>query len=250
MRMNDQRIIKFPNRPASGRKQFGLIALAIILAFSITLAGAFVWDGIAQDIETISGAPRVIDGDTIDVDGQRIRIHGIDAPESAQNCARDGVTWLCGQEAGARLRALVRGAQVKCEAIDKDRYGRIVGKCFANGADVGAEMVSEGLALAYRQYSTDYVQAEASAKAAQRGMWAGEFVEPWNWRRGDRLTRTPANDNNGCNIKGNISRSGDRIYHMPGGAYYGRTRIDQSKGERMFCSEAEAKEAGWRRSSK
>lgn len=243
-------IIKLRKRAISGRKLLVLISLASILAFSLTLAGAFVWDGVAQDSETISGAPRVIDGDTIDVDAQRIRIHGIDAPESAQNCARGGVTWLCGQEAGARLRALVRGLNVECRAVDKDRYGRIVGKCYADGADVGAVMVSEGLALAYRQYSTDYVQAEASAKAARRGMWAGEFVEPWNWRRGDRLTRAPANDNAACNIKGNISRSGERIYHVPGGAYYGRTRIDQSKGERMFCSESEAREAGWRRSSR
>ena len=76
------------------------------------------------------------------------------------------------------MRALVRGSEVKCEAIDTDRYGRIVGKCFANGRDVGEALVMDDLALAYRQYSTDYIQVEASAKAARRGLWAGEFVAP------------------------------------------------------------------------
>ena len=82
--------------------------------------------------------------------------------------------------------------------------------------------------------------------AARRGIWAGEFVKPWEWRRGKRLA---ANDNavGQCRIKGNISRSGERIYHVPGGQYYDRTKINPSKGEQWFCSEAEAIAAGWRR---
>jgi endonuclease YncB( thermonuclease family) len=247
---NRRNIIEFPKRSVSGRKLFGLISLASILVFFLTLAGAFVWDGIAQDGIATSGTAHVIDGDTIDIGDRRIRIHGIDAPEVRQTCVRDEVTWLCGQEAGQRLRTLVRGSKVTCEGIDQDRYGRIVAKCFAGGRDVGEVMVSEGLALAYRQYSIDYVEAEAAAKATRRGIWSGQFVEPWDWRRGRRLTAAPANDNAACEIKGNISRSGERIYHVPGGAYYGRTKIDQSKGERMFCSETEARAAGWRRSKR
>lgn len=191
---------------------------------------------------------RVIDGDTLDVSGQRIRIHGIDAPESHQTCQRGGIEWLCGQEASKRMRTLVGGSQVKCEAIDKDRYGRIIGKCFAGGIDVGEALVLDGLALAYRRYSKDYIGAEASAKAAGRGLWAGQFIEPWDWRRGKRLTKAPANDNTACNIKGNIGKGGERIYHMPSGAYYSRTKIDISKGERYFCSEDEAIKSGWRKS--
>ncbi len=107
-------------------------------------------------------------------------------------------------------------------------------------------MVWEGLALAYRRYSLDYTGQEADARAARRGIWASEFVKPWDWRRGKRIA---ANDNapDQCRIKGNISRSGERIYHVPGGQYYGRTKIDSSKGERWFCSEAEATAAGWRK---
>ncbi len=248
-RMGDRdNIIGYPKRVTSGRRLFGFIALTCVLVFSLTLAGAFLSDGIAQDGTALSGLPHVIDGDSINIGDQRIRIHGIDAPEGRQTCVRDGVTWLCGQEAGQRMRALVRGSEVRCEGIDQDRYGRIVAKCFAGGRDVGEAMVFEGMALAYRQYSTDYVQAEAMAKAARRGLWSGQFVEPWDWRRGKRLATASANDNAACDIKGNISRSGERIYHVPGGAYYGRTKIDRSKGKRMFCSEAEAREAGWRKS--
>ena len=123
-------------------------------------------------------------------------------------------------------------------------------------------MVAQGWALAYRRFSDDYVAQEGKAKEARLGMWQGKFVVPWDWRRGDRLTAksiTPngepakgrANDNTAgpCLIKGNISSRGERIYHVPGGAYYSRTKISPSKGKRFFCSEAEAEAAGWRRAS-
>ncbi len=76
---------------------------------------------------------------------------------------------------------------VTCEDLGRDRYKRIIGKCTVAGEDMGAWMVSEGLALAYRRYSLDYVDEEAEARAARRGIWAGEFVKPWEWRRGKRL---------------------------------------------------------------
>ena len=78
----------------------------------------------------------------------------------------------------------------------------------------------------------------------------GQFVAPWDWRRGKRLKAANYNEAGKCLIKGNIGRNGVRIHHIPGGAYYNRTRIDQQKGERWFCSEAEAREAGWRRSKR
>ena len=134
----------------------------------------------------VSGPFRVIDGDTLEIDGTRIRLHGIDAPETRQTCQRDEIDWLCGQEASKALRDYVGGADLRCERLDTDRYGRMVAKCFTpNGNDIGEWMVRNGWALAYQQYSKDYVGKEAEAKAAERGLWAGEFVEPWNWRRGD-----------------------------------------------------------------
>jgi endonuclease YncB( thermonuclease family) len=196
------------------------------------------------------GVVRVIDGDTIDLTGKRVRLHGIDTPESKQTCQREGVSWLCGAEATKTLKELIDGSEVTCAERDKDRYGRIVAVCHANGRDLNAAMVLSGMALAYRKYSNDYTDHEASAKAARRGLWAGQFVPPWDWRRGKRLVSnaTAANGTpDACQIKGNIGSKGDRVYHMPSGRWYDRTVITASKGERWFCSEEQARGAGWRR---
>ena len=104
--------------------------------------------------------------------------------------------------------------------------------------------------MPYRNCSTDYVSDETAVKAACRGVWRGEFVEPSRWRRGERLEAAAASNAGDCRIKGNISRKGTRIYHVPGGAFYARTRIDTAKGERWFCSEAQAQAAGWRRAKR
>jgi endonuclease YncB( thermonuclease family) len=110
----------------------------------------------ASDVESISGTPRIVDGDTLVIDGTRIRLHGIDAPEARQTCQRDGLDWLCGQEASKALREYVGEADLRCERLDTDRYGRMVAKCFMpDGTDLGEWMVSSGWALAYRRYSKD-----------------------------------------------------------------------------------------------
>ncbi len=194
----------------------------------------------------IAGVASVIDGDTIEVHGQRIRLHGIDAPESRQICRLDGKPWQCGKDAANALADKITRRPVTCEDLGRDRYKRIIGRCTVAGEDMGAWIVSHGLALAYRRYSLDYVDEEAEAQAARRGIWAGEFVKPWEWRRGKRLV---ANDNapGQCRLKGNINRKGERIYHMPGQQAYGVTRINPAKDERWFCSEAEAEAAGWRK---
>ncbi len=87
------------------------------------------------------------------------------------------------------MHDLVAGAQVSCEKKNTDRYGRIVATCSADGFDIGANMVHTGWALAYRRYSKRYVAIEEKVKAAGRGMWRGEFVPPWEWRRGKWLNR-------------------------------------------------------------
>ncbi len=195
----------------------------------------------------IVGRASVVDGDTIEVHGQRIRLFGIDAPESAQLCLADDRHWRCGQQAALALDERVAGRPVVCTEKDRDRYGRIVAVCRAGDLDLNAWLVAEGWALAYRRYSTDYLDEEATASTARKGIWRGTFVPPWDWRRGRRLEVT-ADKPGDCRIKGNISSKGERIYHVPGGRFYERTRIDASKGERWFCSEAEAEAAGWRRS--
>ncbi len=218
----------------------------------IVLSALLAWG--APAFADITGKPRVIDGDTIDIAGQRIRLYGIDTPESDQLCEADGKPWRCGQEATFALANIIGRTWVDCVERDRDRYGRIVAVCRVGGPkgqDLGAWMVSEGWALAYRKYSMDYVAAEDAARAAGRGLWRGKFTKPWEWgRRGKRLASEAASDSRPCPIKGNIGRKGTRIYHMPGGAYYGRTKINEAKGERCFQTEAEARVAGWRRSKR
>ena len=201
---------------------------------------------------TLSGPVRVLDGDTVDIGRTRVRLRGIDAPESRQSCVADGRIWPCGERATQALASRIGSRTVSCEERDRDRYGRSVGVCRAAGEDVNAWMVRQGWALAYRRYSRAYVADESAARDARRGMWRGDFVKPWDWRRGERLAgaRVPSKKASGesCRIKGNIGRNGSRIYHVPAGQFYERTRISIARGERWFCTEAEARAAGWRKS--
>ncbi len=135
----------------------------------------------------VVGTATVIDGDTIEVHGQRIRLHGIDAPESRQLCRLNSKPWQCGADATNALADKIARRPVTCEDLGRDRYKRMVARCTVAGEDLGAWMVSQGWALAYRRYSLDFVDEEAEAQAARRGIWAGEFVKPWEWRRGKRL---------------------------------------------------------------
>ena len=108
----------------------------------------------------ITGPARVIDGDTIDIEGQRIRLQGIDAPETFQTCIADDVAWHCGRHATAALVEFIDGSPVSCEGEDTDRYGRTIAVCYVRGADIEAWLVRNGWAIAYRKYSLDYVDEE------------------------------------------------------------------------------------------
>ena len=129
---------------------------------------------------------RLIDGDTLEWKGERIRLMGFDAPEMKQTCKRDGVTWLCGKEARKTLAEWIGGRDVDCEGDKRDRYGRLLAHCSVDGEDIGEWMVSRGLAVAYYRFSYEYQRAEHGAKSAKLGMWAGEFQKPWDWRKEQR----------------------------------------------------------------
>ncbi len=216
-----------------------ILALAVALTPAVALA-------------EISGPARVVDGDTLEVAGERIRLYAIDAPEKDQTCSLDGRAWACGIAAWGDLVQFTAGKEVVCEPRDTDRYGRTVAACTVDGTDLGDWLVRNGWAIAYYLYSYEYTRAEHHAKTNRLGLWAGEFVFPWDWRRGERLQAEAANDDApaDCLIKGNVSNSGERIYHVPGGAYYDHTKISPAKGERWFCSETEALAAGWRKSKR
>ena len=213
--------------------------------------------------ETLSGQARVVDGDTFIISSQRIRLNGIDAPETKQSCTRDGRRWACGKAATRAMRKLIGSNQVRCEVSGRDRYDRVIAACYAGSRDLQQQLVRQGLALAYRKYSTRYVPDEDAARAEGIGVWSGKFTEPWRWRRekrGKNRDRARSTDRGRspstsaptagtCLIKGNISQSG-HIYHVPGAENYDRTRINESRGERWFCSEADARAAGWRRAGR
>lgn len=163
-----------------GRSGFGVFPLAEKMRLAVALAMLFAFPALAD----VSGPARVVDGDTLDVAGVRVRLLGIDAPEGKQSCERNGVAWLCGQEAAKALRDLVGSSPLSCVEHDRDRYKRSVSVCkLPDGTDLGAFMVSNGHAVAYARYSKLYVEDEKKAREAKRGLWGGVFEMPWDWRR-------------------------------------------------------------------
>lgn len=128
------------------------------------------------------GPVRVVDGDTLHIGRDRIRLYGIDAPERAQSCARRGRSYPCGREAMLALRRLVGASRPRCAERDRDSYGRSVAVCTVAGRDLGQAMVASGWAVAYRRYASDYVGDEARARAARAGLWEGRFERPDLWR--------------------------------------------------------------------
>jgi len=199
------------------------------------------------EADTRSGRASVVDGDTIQIAGERIRIWGVDAPEARQTCTRGSETWRCGQQAALALSDWIGRRTTICHEQDRDRYDRSVATCAVAGEDMGEWLVSQGWAVEYTQFSDGrYRSAEASARAAGVGVHAGPFIAPWEWRRQQRSAPAPQVSPRDCNIKGNISRNGDRIYHTPGMRSYENTTINEADGERWFCNETEAEAAGWR----
>jgi endonuclease YncB( thermonuclease family) len=193
----------------------------------------------------LEGRAQVVDGDTIEIAGQRIRLEGIDAPEQAQTCTTaNAAPWACGKAATRALFELVGQETVACESVGNDKYGRILGLCFLDGEDINRYMVEAGYAWAFVKFSSKYVNEESAARTAKIGIWQGPARPAWEYRsQGWEVAESTAPK--GCAIKGNISAHG-QIYHLPWSPWYGKVTIDETKGERWFCSEDEAQVAGWR----
>jgi endonuclease YncB( thermonuclease family) len=214
----------------------------------------------------LSGPATAIDGDTIDMTGTRIRLLGIDAPESTQSCTRAGQPWACGQDATATLQEILARESLQCSTQGTDIYGRTLATCSTAIFDLGREMVRRGMALPTDDAPPEYAEAQGIARQLGYGLWSGEFEVPSAWRTANpRLAPQPVRaqltvraarpaprraaaerrftNAMGCAIKGNNSRYGDLIYHLPGQKYYNSTRP-----EALFCTESEAMAAGFRRS--
>lgn len=233
------------------------IASAALASFAAFAGGAS-----AQTSQEIFwGVAKAKDGDSLSVGAREVRLIGIDAPEFDQTCKRSGADWACGVEAADKLSRLATGKEVRCVSYGTDQYDRTLAKCSVGPVELNRTMVALGYAVAFTRYSTDYVSAEESARLAKRGVWSGTFQKPADFRAEERSQgrtqptqsapiRSPGARSNdwagrakaNCRIKGNRNRKGQWIYHVPGMPYY-----DQTRAEEIFCSEAEAQAAGYRR---
>jgi len=196
--------------------------------------------------EELRGEPSIVDGDTVVVSGEKIRLYGIDSPESKQTCTAKGKEWRCGEEATLALARLIKTRWITCIGDERGKYGRLIAVCYAGPVNLNATMVREGWALAYQQYSMTYVNEEHVAQDAGVGIWRGEFIKPWEWRKGKRPSVNAETQN--CKVKGNVNSKGESIFHVPDGQFYSQVKINPSEGDQCFQSEEEAIEAGFRRS--
>jgi endonuclease YncB( thermonuclease family) len=171
---------KLPRWHFPGARRFRPI-LAVLAAGAV--AGFAIWPRHESSAPKLAGFATIVDGDTIRIRGERIRLVGMDAPELHQTC-RDasGRGWSCGRSARERLAALVAGSAVTCRPSGHDRYGRTLAICTSGaGADLGGTLVREGLAVA--AYGNSYRVAELGARSSGRGLWGGEFERPQQWRK-------------------------------------------------------------------
>ncbi len=211
---------------------------------------------------------RIHDADTFWIGTTKIRLNGLDAPESDQVCldaARQQRP--CGADTRAKLIEHIGGRALECRFKDWDgRYKRAIMQCSVDGEDVNAWLVAQGLARVDPRFDQTYVPLEDAARREKRGWWAGAFIAPWDWRHSatqagpdgalavssaERETLwTPvsavAAPSPACIIKGNVNGRRQRYYFMPRAPAYDKVKMDPSKGKRWFCSEPEARAAGWR----
>jgi len=155
-----------------------LLLTALTLVFSLPIVTSASAD--------VFGRARIIDGDSLVIHEERIRLHGIDAPERRQTCLEEKKEWACGVESTDALERMIDEREIHCVGDKRDRYKRLIAVCYVGALNLNKQMVSEGWALAYRHHSKDYIPEENAANAAKLGMWRGEFIAPWDWRKKQR----------------------------------------------------------------
>lgn len=178
MRLRLRLVAVHDKRPGLLRGGLALIALALVCLPAIASA------------EPLIGRASVIDGDTIEVHGTRIRLAGIDAPESRQTCRVKATkeTIRCGQHAALWLADMIGTRPVTCATMGRDKYRRTLARCAVDGLDIGAAMVRNGWALPYMRPGKRYEVDESIARKAKAGLWATRFQKPWDWRRRNLAT--------------------------------------------------------------
>lgn len=164
------------DRRRSALRRLADLATSLALLAAVAVAAAYF---LKLGEETVAGGMRVSDGDSLRLGERRIRLKGIDAPELAQTCTRNGGEETCGRASRDHLLALIGGREVTCLGAQEDRFGRLLAQCECAGIDLNAAMVRDGWAFAYG----DYEREEAQARQARRGLWAYDIDNPRDWRR-------------------------------------------------------------------
>ncbi len=199
-------------------------------------------------------AVSVIDGDTLEFNGEIIQLYGIDAPELGQLCDDNGKPWPCGVEAALALRKLVTvsGQELHCSPWQggppqRTADGALIEVCQVGEQDLAQVMLHNGYGVAMPQSFPDYPEAEKDAKEASLGIWHSHFLLPWVWRATEDDPSKPKSAVRDCNVKGAIGPDGERIYYVPTDSEYKPLAIDPKRNERLFCSDEAARLAGWTR---
>lgn len=199
----------------------------------------------------ISGQATAISGDSMRVDGTLVRLEGVEAPAPAQPCYREnGRRWSCASASRSGLGKVVRGRQVTCAPSGQDQSGRILAHCVVDGTtDIATELVRGGYVFATsNSFFGSLSGDEETARNAKLGIWQGEVVRPQEWRDQTwEAAKREAPD--GCPIKG-VVRASAKIYTLPWSDAYASARVRPERGEKWFCSEDEAKAAGFAPSDK
>ena len=226
-------------------RTFSLAGLLALLSLSPAAAAQQGADPV------FAGVTHVIDGDTLDIGDTRVRLGGIDAPERSERCTLpSGADWACGRWAWHETERLLQGRELACTDLGTRSHDRVVARCTLDGRDVADLLIRRGVARVCDRFAAEqgvletYRRAEAVAGAQQAGIFGGPLNPPAGFCRRAAPATVQAPDSN-CAIKGNASANG-RIYHLPGQAHYDRVTMAHPD-TRWFCSEAEARAAGWRR---
>jgi endonuclease YncB( thermonuclease family) len=219
-----------------------LVALGLVLAL---VAAEMALSASHQPAEHRSV---VIDGDTLEIDGETVQLYGIDAPELGQLCDSDGNLWPCGVEAALALRKIVTlgGHDLACApwTNDPDHATAHGGKhelCKLGHEDLALVLLHGGYVVALPDSFPDYLEAQEGARGARLGVWHSRFAMPWDWR-----VATDGADRR-CNVKGVVDAAGERVYYVPTDPGYRDIAVAPERGERLFCSDEEARTAGWAR---
>lgn len=223
----------------------GLVGLVMLV---IAAAGLVVRVGWMPAGLASTGDPpvSVIDGDTIQVDGKIVQLYGIDAPELGQMCRHDQTWFHCGLDAAFDLNKLIglEASALHCAPPDSGPSDDTM-VCTVGHVDVAHVLLSSGYVVATAAAGAHYLEAEHAARDAQLGLWHSDFVPPADWRAGERLPGGPAPEAGPCPIKAVVSPGGQHDYYVPTDKNYDSVAVDPSKGDRRFCSDEDARKAGW-----